>query len=161
MIVVGPQEAILTGVANRTYNAGLPYPVGSRAAAGLVMSKETLMSMTGSIASIRAMAWLLAIALLAVVVAGCQTSAGKGAAEGAGTGAIAGAVGGAVVALVFGGDPVEAAASPRAVPGAGEAGLEYRYHGRGRDEDAQRHDRVGECPRRVRSSARMCDVSTV
>ena len=68
------------------------------------------MPMTGSTASIRAIAQLLAIAALALVVAGCQTSAGKGAAEGAGTGAIAGAVGGAVVALVFGGDPVEAAA---------------------------------------------------
>ncbi len=68
------------------------------------------MPMTGSTASIRAIAQLVAIAALALVVAGCQTSAGKGAAEGAGTGAIAGAVGGAVVALVFGGDPVEAAA---------------------------------------------------
>ena len=68
------------------------------------------MPMTGSTASIRAIAQLLAIAALALVVAACQTSAGKGAAEGAGTGAIAGAVGGAVVALVFGGDPVEAAA---------------------------------------------------
>ena len=68
------------------------------------------MPMTGSTASIRAIAQLLAIAALALVVAGCQTPAGKGAAEGAGTGAIAGAVGGAVVALVFGGDPVEAAA---------------------------------------------------
>ena len=60
------------------------------------------MPMTGSTASIRAIAQLLAIAALALVVAGCQTPAGKGAAEGAGTGAIAGAVGGAVVALVFG-----------------------------------------------------------
>lgn len=51
----------------------------------------------------------LAIALLAASVAGCGTYAGKGAAQGAGTGAIAGAVGGAVTALVFGGDPVEAA----------------------------------------------------
>ena len=68
------------------------------------------MSITGSTASVRAMAKLLAIPLLAVAVAGCQTSAGKGAAQGAGTGAIAGAVGGAVTALVFGGDPVEAAA---------------------------------------------------
>ena len=68
------------------------------------------MSMTGSTASMRAMARLLGIVSVAVVVVGCQTSAGKGAAEGAGTGAIAGAVGGAVVALVFGGDPVEAAA---------------------------------------------------
>ena len=68
------------------------------------------MSMTGSFASVPAMARLLAIASLAVAAAGCQTQAGKGAAQGAGTGAIAGAVGGAVVALVFGGDPVEAAA---------------------------------------------------
>jgi hypothetical protein len=68
------------------------------------------MPMTGSTAFIRTLAKLFAIPLLAVAVAGCQTSAGKGAAEGAGTGAIAGAVGGAVVALVFGGDPVEAAA---------------------------------------------------
>jgi len=44
-----------------------------------------------------------------VCLAGCGTYAGKGAAQGAGTGAIAGAVGGAVTALVFGGDPVEAA----------------------------------------------------
>jgi hypothetical protein len=68
------------------------------------------MSMTGSTASVRALARPLAIALLAVAVAGCQTQAGKGAAQGAGTGAIAGAVGGAITALVFGGDPVEAAA---------------------------------------------------
>jgi len=52
---------------------------------------------------------VLGIALLALVVAGCGSYAGKGAAQGAGTGAIAGAVGGAVTALVFGGDPVEAA----------------------------------------------------
>ncbi len=51
----------------------------------------------------------LAIGLLAGMVAGCETSAGKGAAQGATSGAIAGAVGGAVTALVFGGDPVEAA----------------------------------------------------
>jgi len=49
------------------------------------------------------------IALLVLFMAGCGTHAGKGAAQGAGTGAIAGAVGGAVTALVFGGDPVEAA----------------------------------------------------
>lgn len=47
--------------------------------------------------------------LMTVTAAGCGTYAGKGAAQGAGTGAIAGAVGGAVTALVFGGDPVEAA----------------------------------------------------
>ena len=52
----------------------------------------------------------LAIVLLGAALAACQSSAGKGAAQGAGTGAIAGAVGGAVTALVFGGDPVEAAA---------------------------------------------------
>jgi len=51
----------------------------------------------------------LAIALLAFGIAGCSSNAGKGAAQGAGTGAIAGAVGGAVTALIFGGDPVEAA----------------------------------------------------
>ena len=68
------------------------------------------MPMKGLTACIRAMAKPLAIASLAVAVAGCQTSAGKGAAQGAGTGAIAGAVGGAITALVFGGDPVEAAA---------------------------------------------------
>ncbi len=60
-------------------------------------------------ASTHAPAKLLAIALLGVTLAGCGTYAGKGAAQGAGTGAIAGAVGGAVTALVFGGDPVEAA----------------------------------------------------
>lgn len=49
------------------------------------------------------------IVWLSIVVAGCETYAGRGAAQGAGTGAIAGAVGGAVTALVFGGDPVEAA----------------------------------------------------
>ena len=52
----------------------------------------------------------LAIVLFGVGLAACETYAGKGAAQGAGTGAIAGAVGGAVTALVFGGDPVEAAA---------------------------------------------------
>ena len=52
----------------------------------------------------------LAIAVLALAIAGCSSNAGKGAAQGAGTGAIAGAVGGAVTALIFGGDPVEAAA---------------------------------------------------
>lgn len=51
-----------------------------------------------------------AAALLATMLAACGTYAGKGAAEGAATGAMAGAVGGAVTALVFGGDPVEAAA---------------------------------------------------
>jgi hypothetical protein len=67
------------------------------------------MSTTDSYACVRAVVTGLAIALLAAMVAGCETYAGKGAAEGAGTGAIAGAVGGAVTALVFGGDPVEAA----------------------------------------------------
>jgi len=52
----------------------------------------------------------LAIAVLALGIAGCSSNAGKGAAQGAGTGAMAGAVGGAVTALIFGGDPVEAAA---------------------------------------------------
>lgn len=52
---------------------------------------------------------MLAVALVGVGLAGCGTYAGEGAAKGAGTGAIAGAVGGAVTALVFGGDPVEAA----------------------------------------------------
>lgn len=51
----------------------------------------------------------LVIAFLGAGLAACGTYAGKGAAQGAGTGAIAGAVGGAVTALVFGGDPVEAA----------------------------------------------------
>lgn len=49
------------------------------------------------------------VALVALGLAGCGTYAGEGAARGAGGGAIAGAVGGAVTALVFGGDPVEAA----------------------------------------------------
>lgn len=49
------------------------------------------------------------IALFVALLVGCETYAGKGAAQGAGSGAIAGAVGGAVTALVFGGDPVEAA----------------------------------------------------
>jgi len=110
MVVVGLQEAILTAATRHTYNAGIPYLIGSRVAAGPTTSKKMLMSMTGSTASTRALARLLAIASLVVAVAGCQTSAGKGAAEGAGTGAIAGAVGGAITALVFGGDPVEAAA---------------------------------------------------
>lgn len=57
----------------------------------------------------RALPGRFAIAFLAAIIAGCGTYAGKGAAQGAGTGAIAGAVGGAVTALVFGGDPVEAA----------------------------------------------------
>lgn len=52
----------------------------------------------------------VAAALLGAILAGCGTYAGEGAARGAGTGAIAGAVGGAVTALVFGGDPVDAAA---------------------------------------------------
>lgn len=60
-------------------------------------------------ARVRAVATGLTIAWLSATVSGCETYAGKGAAEGAGTGAIAGAVGGAVTALVFGGDPVEAA----------------------------------------------------
>ena len=68
------------------------------------------MSMTNPYASSRAAAMVLTIAFLGASIAGCQTHAGKGAAQGAGTGAIAGAVGGAVTALVFGGDPVEAAA---------------------------------------------------
>ena len=67
------------------------------------------MSMTHSSSTARAVAKILTIALLGVSVAGCETSAGKGAAHGASSGAIAGAVGGAVTALVFGGDPVEAA----------------------------------------------------
>ncbi|GMQ77253.1 MAG: hypothetical protein BMS9Abin01_2578 [Gammaproteobacteria bacterium] len=67
------------------------------------------MSMPYSCASIHALTKVLAIALLAVTLAGCGTNASKGAAQGAGTGAIAGAVGGAVTALVFGGNPVEAA----------------------------------------------------
>ena len=58
---------------------------------------------------VRAATTALVIAWLAATLAGCETYAGKGAAQGAGTGAIAGAVGGAVTALVFGGDPVEAA----------------------------------------------------
>ena len=68
------------------------------------------MSMPYSYLFTHAAAKLLAIALLGVTLAGCGTYAGKGAAQGAGTGAMAGAVGGAVTALVFGGDPVEAAA---------------------------------------------------
>ena len=67
------------------------------------------MSMSNSFARIRVVTAGLAIAWLAATLAGCETYAGKGAAQGAGTGAIAGAVGGAVTALVFGGDPVEAA----------------------------------------------------
>lgn len=57
----------------------------------------------------RAFKAALAVAVLAAGLGGCGTYAGEGAAKGAGTGAIAGAVGGAVTALVFGGDPVEAA----------------------------------------------------
>lgn len=68
------------------------------------------MSITDSRASVRKPITALAIVLLGAALAACQSSAGKGAAQGAGTGAIAGAVGGAVTALVFGGDPVEAAA---------------------------------------------------
>lgn len=56
------------------------------------------------------LAVLCAAGLMGAGLAGCTTYAGEGAAKGAGTGAIAGAVGGAVTALVFGGDPVEAAA---------------------------------------------------
>ena len=67
------------------------------------------MSMPHSYTSIHAAAKVLVMALLSVILTGCETYAGKGAAQGAGTGAIAGAVGGAVTALVFGGDPVEAA----------------------------------------------------
>jgi hypothetical protein len=72
------------------------------------------MSITDLLPTIRSLTFLratgLAIAVLALGMAGCSSSAGKGAAQGAGTGAIAGAVGGAVTALIFGGDPVEAAA---------------------------------------------------
>jgi hypothetical protein len=67
------------------------------------------MWITNSYAATRAVTMGLAMALLAVIIAGCETHAGKGAAQGASSGAIAGAVGGAVTALVFGGDPVEAA----------------------------------------------------
>ncbi len=72
------------------------------------------MSITDLLPTIRSLTFLratgLAIAVLALGMAGCSSNAGKGAAQGAGTGAIAGAVGGAVTALIFGGDPVEAAA---------------------------------------------------
>ena len=68
------------------------------------------LSIADSRASVRKPITALAIVLLGAALAACQSSAGKGAAQGAGTGAIAGAVGGAVTALVFGGDPVEAAA---------------------------------------------------
>ncbi len=72
------------------------------------------MSISNSLATIRSLMAFprasLAIALLSLSIAGCSSNAGKGAAQGAGTGAIAGAVGGAVTALIFGGDPVEAAA---------------------------------------------------
>lgn len=68
------------------------------------------MSITRSFAFMRGPVTGFCVALLVVSIAGCETYAGKGAAKGAGTGAIAGAVGGAVTALVFGGDPVEAAA---------------------------------------------------
>ncbi len=67
------------------------------------------MSMPFPCTCTRAAVKVLAIALLGISLAGCGANAGKGAAQGAGTGAIAGAVGGAVAALVFGGDPVEAA----------------------------------------------------
>jgi hypothetical protein len=67
------------------------------------------MSRRNDLAIARTAAIGLAIALLTATLAGCETYAGKGAAQGAGTGAIAGAVGGAVTALIFGGDPVEAA----------------------------------------------------
>ena len=72
------------------------------------------MSITYLLPTVRSLTFLratgLAIAVLALGMAGCSSNAGKGAAQGAGTGAIAGAVGGAVTALIFGGDPVEAAA---------------------------------------------------
>jgi len=72
------------------------------------------MSITDLLPTVRSLTFLratgLAIAVLALGMAGCSSNAGKGAAQGAGTGAIAGAVGGAVTALIFGGDPVEAAA---------------------------------------------------
>lgn len=72
------------------------------------------MSITDSLVAIRSLTVVpragLAVALLALSISGCSSNAGKGAAQGAGTGAIAGAVGGAVTALIFGGDPVEAAA---------------------------------------------------
>ena len=72
------------------------------------------MSITDSLVAIRSLTVVpragLAVALLALSITGCSSNAGKGAAQGAGTGAIAGAVGGAVTALIFGGDPVEAAA---------------------------------------------------
>ncbi len=47
---------------------------------------------------------------LGLLVTGCGEYAAKGAGEGATVGAASGAVGGLVSALVFGGDPVEAAA---------------------------------------------------
>jgi hypothetical protein len=47
---------------------------------------------------------------LGLLVTGCGEHAAKGAGEGATVGAASGAVGGLVSALVFGGDPVEAAA---------------------------------------------------
>ena len=61
----------------------------------------------------RCRAGRLATALLVLVLAssvGCTTRGRKAAGQGAATGALAGAVGGLVVALIFGGDPVEAAA---------------------------------------------------
>ena len=70
----------------------------------------SISSLSPAIRSLRTLPRVsLAIALLAFGIAGCSSNAGKGAAQGAGTGAIAGAVGGAVTALIFGGDPVEAA----------------------------------------------------
>lgn len=67
------------------------------------------MPMTHSIRSWSRVVTRSSIVALTLLAAGCGTHAGKGAAQGAGTGAIAGAVGGAVAALVFGGDPVQAA----------------------------------------------------
>lgn len=48
--------------------------------------------------------------LLTMTLVGCGTYATKGAGTGAATGALAGAAGGVVSALVFGGDPLDAAA---------------------------------------------------
>ncbi len=49
--------------------------------AGSAITRETVMSITDSYASIRALAMGLAIASLAVNVAGCGTNAGQGAAQ--------------------------------------------------------------------------------
>ena len=56
------------------------------------------------------MKFLIMILSLSLLATGCGEHAAKGAGEGATVGAASGAVGGLVSALIFGGDPAEAAA---------------------------------------------------